>query len=86
MPKVIVTGVDSSKTAFAAAMKAAELADSVGGILHICSAYSTSSAETLDAMRSRNTGKSDPDAFRKLKQGVADAAEQVAESVAAVSA
>lgn len=84
MTRIIVTGVDSSRTAFDAAEKAAELAGSLGGVLHICTAYSPSSADTLDAMRTRNTGKPDPVAYKKLKKGVADAAEQVAESVAAI--
>ncbi|CAM3490322.1 universal stress protein [Nocardioides dubius] len=48
MTKIIVTGVDDSDTAAAAARKAAEIAAAFGGRLHILSAYGDLDAETIN--------------------------------------
>ncbi len=84
MAKTIVAGVDSSQTALSAAMKAAELAEGLGGEVHLCTAYSTTSADALDSIRTRNTGVASTAAYRTLTDGLAKASQQVAESVAAV--
>ncbi|GAA3536781.1 universal stress protein A [Aeromicrobium flavum] len=47
MPKIVVTGVDDSPTAAAAARKAAVLASALGARLHILSAYGTFEAERI---------------------------------------
>lgn len=84
MTKTIVTGVDSSQTALDAAMKAAELAEGLGAQVHLCTAYSTTSADALDSIRTRSSGVASTKAHKKLTEGLANAALQVAESVAAV--
>lgn len=84
MTKTIVTGVDSSQTALKAAEKAAELADNYGGTLHICTAFSTSSTDALSSIRSRSSGRTNSSEYKKLIAGVSAAAEQIAESVAAI--
>lgn len=47
MPKTVVTGVDNSETAAAAARKAAVLASGLGARLHILSAYGSFEAERI---------------------------------------
>ena len=84
MPKTIVAGVDSSQTALRAALKAAELAEGLGAEVHLCTAYSTTSADALDSIRTKSTGVVSKTAHRKLRAGVAEASRQVAESVGAV--
>lgn len=84
MTKTIVTGVDSSQTALNAAEKAAALAEAVGGELHVCSAYRTSTADTLQSVTSREMGRTTSDAYQNLAEGQAKAAGDVAEAVAAV--
>jgi nucleotide-binding universal stress UspA family protein len=83
MTKTIVTGVDSSQTALAAAQKAAELADGIGGELHVLSAYNVSGSLAVEAA-SRSTDPGQPTAYQKLMAGYAHAAQEVADSVAAV--
>ena len=84
MTRMIVTGVDSSETAFRAAEKAAELADNSGGELHICTSYSSSSTDALTSAQSANSDKRISAEYQKLLDGVSRAAENVAESVAAI--
>lgn len=84
MAKKIVAGVDSSQTALSAAMKAAELAEGMGAEVHLCTAYSTTSADALDSIRTKSTGVASQAAYKKLTDGLAEASRQVAESVAAV--
>ena len=48
MSKIVVTGVDNSRTAAAAAQKAAELAAALGARLHILSAYGSFEAERIN--------------------------------------
>ncbi|MEY8567162.1 universal stress protein [Corynebacterium sp.] len=84
MTKTIVTGVDSSQTALAAAQKAAELADGIGAELHVLSAYSISASVSLQAAKSTNMGPGASAAYQKLTDGYAHAAQEVADSVAAV--
>lgn len=84
MAKKIVAGVDSSQTALSAAMKAAELAEGMGAELHLCTAYSTTSADALDSIRTKSTGVASQAAYKKLTDGLAEASRQVAESVGAV--
>ncbi|WP_301206484.1 universal stress protein, partial [Corynebacterium stationis] len=52
--KTIITGVDSSQTALAAAEKAAELAASFDAELYVFSAYSISSAVAMQTAKSGN--------------------------------
>jgi nucleotide-binding universal stress UspA family protein len=47
MSKIVVTGVDNSETAAAAARKAAVLASGLGARLHILSAYGEFEAESI---------------------------------------
>lgn len=84
MPKTILTGVDSSRTALTAAEKAAELADGLGAELHVISSYSITGSETVQAARRRTRIDAEPSAYEKLRDGYADAAQEVADSVAAV--
>ncbi|MCJ7858191.1 universal stress protein [Corynebacterium kalidii] len=84
MTKTIVTGVDSSQTALAAAQKAAELADGVGAELHVFSAYSIGASLPLQVAKSNNMGPGTSTAYQKLTDGYARAAQEVADSVAAV--
>ncbi len=84
MTRTVVTGVDASQTAFRAAAKAAELAENSGAVLHICSAYSTSSTDALSTIRSHSSGRTSKAESRKLIDGVAKASEQVGASVAAI--
>lgn len=84
MVKTIVTGVDSSQTALAAAEKAAELADAFGGELYVFSAYNVSSSLAIGSARSGTRASSSSTAYSKLTEGQAKAAQQVADSVAAI--
>ena len=84
MTKTILTGVDSSQTALAAAEKAAELAASYGGVLHICSAYSKASEDALESVRSSTASRVDAESLDKLTAGLSKASQDVAESVADV--
>lgn len=82
--KIILTGVDSSQTALNAALRAAELAEGTGAELHVFSAFSTSTADTLQSLKSRDLGLSTSVAYQRLSEGQARAAGQVAEAVAGV--
>lgn len=84
MMKTIVTGVDSSRTALAAAQKAAELADGIGAELHVFSAYSPSVSSTLDSAKSNRIIPGTAAAHEKLTDSYAHAAQAVADSVADV--
>ncbi|WP_420099537.1 universal stress protein [Corynebacterium sp.] len=80
----IVTGVDSSQTALNAAEKAAELAEGLGAELHIFSAYSLSTADTLQSFKTKDLGISTSVAYQNLTDGQTRAASQIADAVAAV--
>jgi nucleotide-binding universal stress UspA family protein len=82
--RTIVTGVDSSQTALNAAGRAAELAEGLGAELHIVSAYSVSTADTLQSFKIKEQGQTTSAAYQHLTEGQARAAEHVAEAVAAV--
>lgn len=82
--RTIVTGVDSSQTALNAAEKAAELAEGLGAELHIFSAYSISTADTLQSFKTKDLGISTSVAYQNLADGQARAAAQIADAVAAV--
>ena len=82
--KTIITGVDSSQTALAAAEKAAELAASFDAELYVFSAYSISSAVAMQTAKSGNMSSKTSEAYQRLASGQADAAQQAAESVAAI--
>ncbi|HJC84074.1 MAG TPA: universal stress protein [Candidatus Corynebacterium faecigallinarum] len=84
MTKIILTGVDSSRTALLAAEKAADLAASYGGALHICSAYSKASEDALESARSSSASRVTSESLDKLTAGLSKAAQDVAESVADV--
>ncbi|MEY8567161.1 universal stress protein [Corynebacterium sp.] len=80
----IVTGVDSSQTALNAAGKAAELAEGLGAELHVFSAYSISTADTLQSFKTKDLGLSTSVAYQNLTDGQARAAAHVADAVAGV--
>ena len=82
--KTIITGVDSSQTALTAAEKAAELAASFDAELYVFSAYSISSAVAMQTAKSGNMSSKTSEAYQRLASGQADAAQQAAESVAAI--
>ena len=82
--KTIITGVDSSQTALAAAEKAAELAASFDAELYVFSAYSISSAVAMQPAKSGNMSSKTSEAYQRLASGQAEAAQQAAESVAAI--
>jgi nucleotide-binding universal stress UspA family protein len=82
--RTIVTGVDSSQTALNAAGKAAEIASALGAELHIFSAYSISTADTLQSFKTKDRGLSTSVAYQNLTKGQARAAAHVADAVAAV--
>ena len=82
--KTIITGVDSSQTALAAAEKAAELAASFDAELYVFSAYSISSAVAMQTAKSGNMSSKTSEAYQRLASGQAEAAQQAAESVAAI--
>ena len=82
--KTIITGVDSSKTALTAAEKAAELAASFDAELYVFSAYSISSAVAMQTAKSGNMSSKTSEAYQRLASGQAEAAQQAAESVAAI--
>lgn len=82
--KTIITGVDSSQTALAAAEKAAELAASFDAELYVFSAYSISSAVAMQTAKSGNMSNKTSEAYQRLADGQASAAQQAAESVAAI--
>lgn len=84
MNKIIVTGVDSSQTALTAAEKAAELASGLGGELYVFSAYSISATATVQSAKAGNRASATSEAYRKLTDGQAVAAQKVAESVAEI--
>ena len=82
--KTIITGVDSSQTALTAAEKAAELAASFDAELYVFSAYSISSAVAMQTAKSGNMSSKTSEAYQRLASGQAEAAQQAAESVAAI--
>lgn len=82
--RTIITGVDASQTALNAAEKAAELAEGFGAELHVFSAYSISTADTLQSFKTKDLGISTSVAYQNLTEGQARAAAQVADAVAAV--
>ena len=84
MGKTILTGVDSSQTAISAAQKAAELAAGLGAELHVVTAYSTSTSDTLQSLSMRDSHTSTSQAYNNLTQSQAAAAAQIAEAVAEV--
>ncbi|MDN5582467.1 MAG: universal stress protein [Corynebacterium sp.] len=84
MTKTIVTGVDSSQTALAAADKAAELAAGTGAELHVLSAFSISGTVTLEAARANNPSAGTQAAYRRLTESYSHAAQEVADSVSDV--
>lgn len=82
--KTIITGVDSSQTALTAAEKAAELAASFDAELYVFSAYSISSAVAIQTAKSGNMATKTSEAYQRLADGQAAAAQQAAESVATI--
>ncbi|AJE67352.1 universal stress protein UspA [[Brevibacterium] flavum] len=82
--KTIITGVDSSQTALTAAEKAAELAVSFDAELYVFSAYSISSVVAMQTAKSGNMAVKTSDAYQRLADGQAAAAQEAAESVAAI--
>lgn len=82
--KKIITGVDTSQTALAAAQKAAVLADAMDAELHVFSAYNTSTTDTVVSAKTRHQREEASTAYQKLREGKALAAQQIAEAVAAV--
>ena len=82
--KTIITGVDSSQTALTAAEKAAELAASFDAELYVFSAYSISSAVAMQTAKSGNMSSKTSEVYQRLASGQAEAAQQAAESVAAI--
>lgn len=82
--KTVITGVDSSQTALTAAEKAAELAASFDAELYVFSAYSISSAVAMQTAKSGNMSSKTSEAYQRLASGQAEAAQQAAESVAAI--
>src|SRR5690625_4076977 len=69
--KTIITGVDSSQTALAAAEKAAELAASFDAELYVFSAYSISSAVAMQTAKSGNMSNKTSEAYQRLADGQA---------------
>src|SRR5699024_6016740 len=82
--KTIITGVDSSQTALTAAEKAAELAASFDAELYVFSAYSISSAVAMQTAKSGNMSSKTSEAYQRLASRQAEAAQQAAESAAAI--
>lgn len=82
--RTIITGVDSSQTALTAAEKAAELAVNFDAELYVFSAYNINSAVAMQTAKSGNMANKTSEAYQRLADGQAIAAQQAAESVAAI--
>lgn len=82
--KTIITGVDSSQTALAAAEKAAALAVSFDADLYVFSAYSISSIVAMQTAKSGNMAVKTSDAYQRLADNQSAAAQEAADSVAAI--
>lgn len=82
--RTIITGVDSSQTALTAAEKAAELAASFDAELYVFSAYSINSAVAIQTAKSGNMATKTSEAYQRLAHGQAAAAQEAADSVAAI--
>lgn len=82
--KTIITGVDSSQTALVAAEKAAELAASFDAELYVFSAYSINSAVAIQTAKSGNMATKTSEAYQRLANGQSAAAQEAADSVAAI--
>lgn len=82
MVKTIVVGVDSSQTALSAAEKAADLAEGLGAVLHVVSAYNAHGADSYATVAQGHSAVSS--GSPSLADGLSGAARQIAESVAAV--
>lgn len=82
--RIIITGVDSSQTALTAAEKAAELAAGFDAQLYVFSAYSINSAVAMQTARTGSMATKTSEPYQRLANGQANAAQQAAESVAAI--
>ncbi|APT83354.1 universal stress protein [Corynebacterium ammoniagenes] len=82
--KTIITGVDSSQTALTAAEKAAELAASFDAELYVFSAYAINSAVAIQTAKSGNMANQTSEAYQRLANSQASAAQEAADSVAAI--
>lgn len=82
--RIIITGVDSSQTALTAAEKAAELAASFDAELYVFSAYSINSAVAMQTAKSASMATKTSEAYQRLADGQAMAAQQAAETVATI--
>lgn len=82
MTKTILTGVDDSETAFKAAEKAATLANAFGSELHVISAFSVSTVNTLRSLQKTHEREHIHTAYREVTDQHAEQAEGVATAVA----
>lgn len=84
MGNVILTGVDASQTALVAARKAAKIAAGTGEELHVITAYSTATSDSLQSMMVRDRSASAAAAYETLMSSREQAAQLIADAVAGV--
>lgn len=82
MARIVLTGVDGTKTALEAAEKAAEIASGLGGELHVLSAFRMNLSETLQTVRSSDEPSVMADAVKSLTVNHTSEAERTAAAVA----
>ncbi|WP_298043819.1 universal stress protein [uncultured Citricoccus sp.] len=82
MAKIVLSGVDGSATALIAAEKAATLATALGAELHILSAFTVKTNETVQSLHGKNEHTVTRSAYDKLIARFADEAEHIAATVA----
>ncbi|MEW1980218.1 universal stress protein [Citricoccus sp. NPDC079358] len=83
MARIILTGVDDSKTALRAAEKAASIAISFGAELHVLSAFTVKTNETVQVLHSKDEQAVRTHAYNTLVARYANDAEHTASTVAA---
>ena len=80
--KKILVGVDTSETALQAARRAAELAAAFDAELHVVSAFSASTMESIRTLQSSHQDTARFQALEKLLQRYRENAEQIAATTA----
>ncbi|TLP74229.1 universal stress protein [Nesterenkonia sphaerica] len=82
MSNIIITGVDNSETAYQAAMKAGHLAVALGCELHVLSAFSIRTSETVRSLHNQGDVEHRSREFERLVDRYARAADLTASAVA----